>query len=419
MNKSKWQGIKNQIFLILKSFWKFLIKCLVIVATLLFAIVPFLHNLLELKYAQCIWYPALLISFLFAVIDVIKNRKPTFKTPVFEFLGKWGFFSVFPLFASIFVLTYYNIDYIWLWVIFGIAFIYFPVLFIGLLSIELKQKHSNEEKKQKAVRNVIKYIILYWLYDLFYMSVFNKWLVLTCIFGTVAAVIVFYNLTKVFLTGEETTRFLLPFDLVFGVGLSVYVIYIIPNETLQTIVLTITAAVFGGILTLVGVAWTIKDNQRQHFESKRLEKIPYLQVEIGKWIPRKERKNDFADMYLIITKSQPNEGCSSLATSFKITNIGLGLATDISCQWVTNEVVQDVSLPISLLKCDSLQEVSVMGMAKLPEEEVYHSKGLLLFEFKDLLGNKYQQEFNIFFEIHDNFTKIISCDMGAPMNVNE
>ena len=58
------------------------------------------------------------------------------------------------------------------------------------------------------------------------------------------------------------------FDFVLGVGLSIYLIYIIPNEGLQNIIIPIVSAVYGGLLTLVGVAWTIKksDSDRKQEE---------------------------------------------------------------------------------------------------------------------------------------------------------
>ena len=84
-----------------------------------------------------------------------------------------------------------------------------------------------------------------------------------------------------------------PLIFVFGVllvvGISVYFIYNIPNESLQNIVLTIVAAVFGGIFTLMGVSWTIRkgdavrradlrriENERK--EEERKKNIPYARL---------------------------------------------------------------------------------------------------------------------------------------------
>ena len=57
--------------------------------------------------------------------------------------------------------------------------------------------------------------------------------------------------------------------------LSVYMIYILPDEQLKTIVTAVVAALYGGILTLVGVAWTIRhsDKERREEEKKKAKPI--------------------------------------------------------------------------------------------------------------------------------------------------
>lgn len=106
----------------------------------------------------------------------------------------------------------------------------------------------------------------------------------------------FYNLTSVFLKGNKTIQFLLPFELLLGLGLSIYLIYTIPDPGLQEIVLTIAASVLGGLLALVGVAWTIRDGNTkrqedlQRLEDERREEerkkyIPYIRIAFEKEVP--------------------------------------------------------------------------------------------------------------------------------------
>ena len=56
--------------------------------------------------------------------------------------------------------------------------------------------------------------------------------------------------------------------ILIGIAFTIYSVFLIPNENFQTIVTTILAAVFGGLLTLVGSAWTIKygDKQKHDYE---------------------------------------------------------------------------------------------------------------------------------------------------------
>lgn len=62
-------------------------------------------------------------------------------------------------------------------------------------------------------------------------------------------------------------------DVISLLALIVYLIYLIPNdENLQDIVLAIIASVVGGSLALAGVAWTIKDGNKQRQEElQRIE----------------------------------------------------------------------------------------------------------------------------------------------------
>jgi hypothetical protein len=109
-------------------------------------------------------------------------------------------------------------------------------------------------------------------------------------------VYIFYNLTKAFLSNTPKHWLGLLQDFLWGVAITVYLIFLIPNDVLQTIVLSIIAAVYGGLLTLVGVAWTIKDtndkrqedfiridNERK--EEERKKNIPYIRLSYNKDLP--------------------------------------------------------------------------------------------------------------------------------------
>lgn len=163
----------------------------------------------------------------------------------------------------------------WHWFWFGFFVVYIPLAFFYMYFWSGKRVKPNEEQKKTAALNLCKYILLFWFYDLLYMAIFNQWLVLEYIFGIIAVIIIFSNLIKAFLSGIKSFKWILPFDLLCGVGLSVYLIYRMPNETLQTIVLTVVAALYGGLLTLVGVAWTIKSeakNRQDDFDKREQER---------------------------------------------------------------------------------------------------------------------------------------------------
>jgi hypothetical protein len=177
------------------------------------------------------------------------------------------------------------------------------------------------------------------------------------------------------------------------------------------------SAFAGGLITLIGVAWTIKDGQKRDAEGKRLEKIPYLEVKFDNWMLKEERSIDLPNLYLTITRSENDSSSSNAGRSLKIYNIGLGMATDLKAKWISGEIVYDITLPINILKCDESHKLNILTTAKLPEKESYCYNSSLLFEYKDLLGNQYFQEVNITFDVHRHHTSIQSYEVKAPQHI--
>lgn len=190
-----------------------------------------------------------------------------------------------PVFALIVLSVYLAIalplHFIWSaftihWFLFGFFFLFFPLAFLNLFSMLIAWKQPTAEEKKNAGTNICKYIALFWLYDFLYMSIFNKWLVWEYIFGVLATIIIFYNLTKSFLNEYNAVKWMMPFDLILGVGLSIYLIYIIPDQSLQTIMTAVVSALYGGLLTLTGVAWTIRHTNEEKRESELKSIRPFV-----------------------------------------------------------------------------------------------------------------------------------------------
>jgi len=276
--KRDFTKIKSVILAVLKVCKKIIIAVVGLASLAVFLVAPFLHNCIDHTLAQWIWYPAVAILVLGSIVGNARNKRPMFKTQLLEFLGKWGEFSAYPIIISIFVFNYYEIDYAWMWVIFGMVALCIPTFFLSLLMFHIKNDHPSEEAKQKSSLNIMKSILLYWLIDLLYMSIFNDWLIPTFIFGILSIVIIFFNLTNAFLNGAKSLRFFIVLEMILALIMSGYLIFIIPNDSLQEIVLTITAALYGGVLTLVGVAWTIKKGDSERQELDRRNARPFLGI---------------------------------------------------------------------------------------------------------------------------------------------
>lgn len=165
------------------------------------------------------------------------------------------------------------------WISFALIAILIP---IGLASFKVwGEKHFNytDEQKKNASINLFKYCMFYWLCDLFYMACFLDSLICKFVFGCLIMVIVLMSVSSSFVSSNRKTAFqkiALLQDFLVGIGLTVYLIYLIPEKELQTIILTIVAALYGGLITLVGVAWTIRKSDKERKEDEIKREKPYF-----------------------------------------------------------------------------------------------------------------------------------------------
>lgn len=169
----------------------------------------------------------------------------------------------------------------WRWLIFWSVIVIFPIAFYNLACIAKRGRNLTEKQKKILAANAIKYTLLYWFCDLFFMSFIIDNLVCKFIFGGLVVLIVLYNLSMAFLkqtvkNGNKLLKLGLLQDFVVGIGMSIWLIYLIPDSDLQTIAMTMVAAVYGGLFTLVGVAWTIKKGDNDRKEEERKKYIPYV-----------------------------------------------------------------------------------------------------------------------------------------------
>lgn len=182
----------------------------------------------------------------------------------------------------------------WQWLIFALLIFLLP-LALGYFAVWLKRKnHLNEEQNKMLSINIARYILFYWLCDLFYMAFIINSLTCKYLFGGLIMIIIFYNLASTFVSqsatrGNPFVKFGIIQDFIVGVGISIYLIYLISNTVLQEIIIAVTAALYGGLFTLVGVAWTIRKGdtdrtnellriEKDRKEEERKQRIPYLKV---------------------------------------------------------------------------------------------------------------------------------------------
>lgn len=276
---------------IIKASCKILFGVIRFTASMIFFVVPFLNTKIDLLRAQYIWYPAFILLFITWILGLRKEDDIDKEMPLFNMIKRWGISGALFVFLSVFVFRYYEIQYIWHWIICMVSAIYFITFCVYIFTTEIK-RNTNEEERTILIKNMFANIWLFVFYDLTYVGIFNNWFWATIIFGTIAVAFVFYNLSITFLNDMRSLRFMLVINLLSALLASTYLIYIIPNDSFREIILTICAAVYGGIFTLVGVAWTIKkenavridDMQRienNRKEEERKKSIPYMKLVHG------------------------------------------------------------------------------------------------------------------------------------------
>lgn len=184
--------------------------------------------------------------------------------------------------------------------------------------------------------------------------------------------------------------------------------------TFVYVVATIFICIFNG-KSATATRDQVKESQKQFHEAKRLEKIPYMQASIGKWITREKREARLSELWLTLTKSN-NDNYASGGFSVELTNIGLGLLDNLKCTWCSDEIKNRQNLSVTLLQCNQEFSISAIVSAERPEQTIYKD-GLLVFEFDDLLGNHYKQQLEISFQIEWSYVKPIAHKMSVPVYV--
>ena len=164
------------------------------------------------------------------------------------------------------------------WISFALIFILIPVGMVHLKKWALKDKELTEKQKTYSNEVIIKYTLFYWLCDMFYMSCFIKNLICQFTFGGLIMIIIMMSVSSSIASPKIKNSFDkwgILHDFIIGLGISIYLIYLIPNSILQTIVITIVSAIYGGLITLVGVSWTIRksDEDRKKDEIQKAKPL--------------------------------------------------------------------------------------------------------------------------------------------------
>lgn len=157
----------------------------------------------------------------------------------------------------------------------------------------------------------------------------------------------------------------------------------------------------------------LEESKRQFNETKRLEHMPYMQVSFGEWITSDKRGSYLPDMWLEINRTSDNRSASS-GMSIEVTNIGLGLAVNLKCKWISAGIEQEQHLSASLLKRGECCNSTFIISAAIPEKEPQYADTSLIICFDDFLGNHYEQTVDISFQIHPHHISLVQYSTKPP-----
>lgn len=166
--------------------------------------------------------------------------------------------------------------------------------------------------------------------------------------------------------------------------------------TFVYVVATIFICIFNG-RSAKATREQVAESQRQFEDNKRLERMPYIDVAVVDMPP--DRDIFDADVTLSFPKSISGEYvCAS--EWLEINNIGYGIATGISVEWkAPNGELESVNLPIRILEIGGKKEVGFRFMIAISCEQMLSEQcAVMLFHYKDLLGNSYKQTISFTFK---------------------
>ncbi len=138
------------------------------------------------------------------------------------------------------------------------------------INMEAKGNFTEEQKKAATSKLGIMMLSI-WYADFTFICMFMDWLIVFFILAGLYLIKMIYNVASVLVNRKDATaypNFLIIGDFVLSFLLLTLLIYKIPDQTLQTIVIALSAALIGGLLTLLGVIMTIKKSDKDRIEDE-------------------------------------------------------------------------------------------------------------------------------------------------------
>lgn len=143
----------------------------------------------------------------------------------------------------------------------------------------ISKGNFTEEQKKTATSKLGIMMFSIWYADFTFICMFMGWLITFFILAGLYLIKMIYNVASVLVNRKDATaypNFLIIGDFVLSFLLLTLLIYKIPDQTLQTIVIALSAALIGGLLTLLGVKMTIKKSDKDKKEERLNQIKPFF-----------------------------------------------------------------------------------------------------------------------------------------------
>jgi hypothetical protein len=245
---------------------------------LAFIILPFFGATNARNVLEIIWYISCVFMLDSTVDDFIYSKKQGKPTE--------AYLSI-PIIITLIVvfISYYYIRLPWLIII---AIYFISALVQEIIMISVKGKFIQWPLNKMAALpttarlNAVGGMFYALALVIFFVSIYYKMLGIELIIGAIVLIFIIISISQTIPNWGEKhkagaiAKFFVLLNFVSAFAVIIYLIYLIENSQLQSIVLTISAAAIGGLLTLSGVAWTIRrqDGIRKEEETKKFK--PYF-----------------------------------------------------------------------------------------------------------------------------------------------
>ena len=376
-----------------------------------FIVIPFLSHVIDHYLAQFLWYPSLIVTFIIPFLPTKKwskkqNKLDILKAALGNRVVKTVKISItvclIIIIAIVFINNYYLLiswaPYIWTSVVFTIFCFSSIPFFICLY----KEKRITGNDLFETIKNCFYAVIIIMLTGLSILAITKHWTPLVFYFGIPLVISLYWKLIHDFLSSEHFhvfgrafNIFISIFGLCFALGLTVYMIYLIPDDlsNLQGILTTIVASFLGGSFTLVGVAWTIRRQDAIRQEEERKKYYPIVNLYTIHSVKG----------HTVTINPKDNTDCT-IPSLYKIENFEIK-NTDFSSFFLGNLAIDGEIFTIDPLSFIDKKWVVKFDASKL---RLKSAPSNIAISIRDMLGNNYIVKLDFVISA-DNTIKIIGC----------